>query len=108
MQSPKSCSDQEREVREALSRMGIDHASAVVIHDQAETGTATYRDEFQRLESMLAAKEIGLLAVADQARLTRADNAFAFIMDVVFSGGRFVSTGEGSTPPSQAGNSVSR
>jgi DNA invertase Pin-like site-specific DNA recombinase len=77
MQSPKSCSDQEREIREALSRMGIDHASAVVIHDQAETGTATYRDEFQRLETMLVAKEIKLLAVDDQARLTRADNAFA-------------------------------
>jgi hypothetical protein len=33
--------------------------------------------------------------VDDQARLSRADNAFAFITDLVFSGGRFISTGEG-------------
>ena len=39
--------------------------------------------------------EVAILAVDDQARFSRADNAFAFIQDVVFHGGRFVSTGEG-------------
>ena len=95
MQSPKSCTDQEREVRQALDRMGIDHTNAVVIYDQAESGTKTYRDEFQRVDEMRQRGEIELLVVDDQARLTRACNAFAFITDLVYSGGRFISTGEG-------------
>ena len=95
MQSPKSCPDQEREVRAALTKMGIDHSDAVVIHDEAESGTRVLRDEFARLTEMIAGKEIRILAVDDQSRLTRADNAFAFITDLVYSGGRFISTGEG-------------
>lgn len=95
MQSPKSCQDQEREVREALTRMGIDHRLAIVIHDEAESGTKTFRSEFERLDEMNRAHEILILAVDDQARLTRADNAYAFITDVVYNGGRFISTGEG-------------
>ena len=95
LQNDKSCADQEREVRDALSRMGIDHSEALVIHDEAESGTKTFRDEFTRLVEMMERKEIGILAVDDQARLTRADNAFAFITDLVYSGGRFISTGEG-------------
>ena len=35
------------------------------------------------------------MAVDDQARFSRADNAFSFITDLVYSGGRFISTGEG-------------
>ena len=95
MQNPKSCADQERDVREALTRMGINHSDALVIHDAAESGTKTFRDEFARLEEMVQRGEIRNLAVDDQARFTRADNAFAFITDLVFSGGRFISTGEG-------------
>ena len=95
MQNPKSCADQEREVRDALTRMGIDHAQALVIHDDAESGTKTFRDEFARLAEMVERKEIRILAVDDQARFTRADNAFAFITDLVYAGGRFISTGEG-------------
>jgi hypothetical protein len=44
---------------------------------------------------MVKAGEIGILAVDDQARLSRADNVFAFITDLVYSGSRFISTGEG-------------
>ena len=95
MQNPKSCPDQEREIREALKKTGIDFSGALVIHDEAESGTKTFRHEFARLEQMVERKEIGILAVDDQARFTRADNAFAFITDLVFSGGRFISTGEG-------------
>ncbi len=95
LQSAKSCEDQEREVREALTRMGIDHSKAIVIHDEAESATKTFRDEFARLEAMMQAGQIGILAVDDQSRLSRADNAFAFITDLVYSGGRFLSTGEG-------------
>jgi hypothetical protein len=75
--------------------MGIDHRLAIVIHDEAESGTKTFRDEFERLEEMLWRGEIFILAVDDQARLTRADNAYAFITDIVFMNGRFLSTGEG-------------
>ena len=94
MQSPKSCPDQEREVRAALTKIGIDHSDAVVIHDEAESGTRVLWDEFARLTGMIAGKELRILAVDDQSRLTRADNAFAFITDLVYSGGRFISTGE--------------
>jgi len=95
MQNPKSCSDQERDVRAGLTKKGIDHSDAIVIYDAGESGTKTYRDEYARLEAMVRAGEIGILAVDDQSRLSRADNVFAFITDVVYSGGRFISTGEG-------------
>ena len=49
MQNPKSCADQEREIRDALTRMGIDHSEAIVIHDEAESGTKVFRDQFVRL-----------------------------------------------------------
>ena len=44
---------------------------------------------------MIARKEAFLLAVDDQSRFSRADNVFSFITDLVFVGGRFISTGEG-------------
>jgi site-specific DNA recombinase len=95
MQNPKSCTDQEHDVRAGLDRLGIDHRRAKVVHDAAESGTKVLRSEFQQLLEMMSRGEIGLLAVDDQARLTRATNAYAFISDLVYSGGRFISTGEG-------------
>ena len=95
MQSPKSCADQERDVRQALTRLGIDHRLAVVIHDEAESGTKTFRPEAERLDEMSQKGEIGILAVDDQARFTRADKASNMITDLVYQGGRFISTGEG-------------
>jgi len=73
----------------------LERKATLVIHDEAESGTKTLRDEFARLAGMVERKEIGFLAVDDQARFTRADNAFSFITDLVYSGGRFISTGEG-------------
>lgn len=95
MQRADSCADQERAVRTALSRLGIDATDAVVICDEAESGTKTARDGFRQLCQMVKHGEVAFLAVDDQSRLTRADNAFSFIKDLVFVGGRFVSTGEG-------------
>jgi DNA invertase Pin-like site-specific DNA recombinase len=95
MQRPDSCADQERTVRAALARLGLSGADAVVIYDEAESGTKTARDGFQRVRAMVARGEVAVLAVDDQSRLTRADNAYAFVKDLVFAGGRFVSTGEG-------------
>ena len=97
MQRADSCADQEREVRAALARLGVAPAGGevVVINDEAESGTKTARDGFQQLSEMVKRGEVAVLAVDDQSRLTRADNAYAFVQDVVFAGGRFVSTGEG-------------
>ena len=72
MQSPKSCTDQEREIRAALTKKGIDTSDAIVIDDQAESGTKTFRAEFERLQAMTRAGELGWLAVDDQSRVSRA------------------------------------
>ena len=73
----------------------LTHSNATVIYDEAESGTKVFRDAFVRLEAMMASGQIGILVVDDQSRLSRADNTFAFITDLVYVGGRFVSTGEG-------------
>ena len=86
LQSTRSCVDQEREIRGGLAQKGVDHSEAVVIYDEAESGTKTFRNEFVRLQQMVLAGEVSILAVDDQSRLTRADNAFAFITDLVFAG----------------------
>lgn len=95
MQRKESCPDQERNIRTGLARKSIDTSDAFVIHDEAESGTKTEREKFEQLRAMIARGEVGILAVDDQSRLTRADNAFSFIQDLVYSGGRFISTGEG-------------
>jgi site-specific DNA recombinase len=95
MQRVESCEDQEREVRAGLARKGIDSSGFRVIHDRAESGTKNDRAQFEELRGMIQRDEVGILAVEDQSRLTRADNACCFITDLVYSRGRFISTGEG-------------
>lgn len=95
MQREDSCEDQEREVRQGLARLGIDGGSALVIHDQAESGTKNTRTGFEELCALIERKQVAILAVDDQSRFSRADNAFSFITDLVYVGGRFISTGEG-------------
>jgi site-specific DNA recombinase len=95
MQNPKSCADQARDVREGLARKGIDATNALVIHEEGESGTRSDRAGFGQIVEMVARKEDLLLAVDDQSRFSRADNVFSFITDLVFVGGRFISTGEG-------------
>ncbi len=95
MQRDESCEDQERDVRKGLGTKGIDASGFRVMHDRAESGTKNDRAVFDELRGMIDRKEIGILAVDDQSRLSRADNAFSFITDLVYSGGRFISTGEG-------------
>jgi site-specific DNA recombinase len=95
MQRPDSCADQERAVRAALARLGVAAEHAVVISDEAESGTKADRDGFRRLQAMVARGEVAVIAVDDQSRLSRAENAFAFIQDLAFTGGRFIATGEG-------------
>jgi site-specific DNA recombinase len=95
MQRDESCEDQEREVREGLARKSIDASDFLVMYDRAESGTKNDRAKFDQLRGMIERGEVGILAVDDQARFSRADNAFSFIIDLDYSGGRFISTGEG-------------
>jgi hypothetical protein len=67
----------------------------VVIHDRAESGPRNDHARFEQLRAMISRGEVGILAVDDQARLSRADDACAFMTDLVFHGGRFLSTGRG-------------
>jgi hypothetical protein len=95
MQRTDSCEDQERNIRRDLPRFGVPMQNVLVIRDEAESGTKSSRDGFQQLQAMISRGEVAVLAVDDQSRLTRADNASTFIQDLVFAGGRFISTSEG-------------
>ncbi|QDU19739.1 recombinase family protein [Urbifossiella limnaea] len=95
MQRADSCADQERAVRAVLMRHGYAADDIIVIKDEAESGTKTAREGFQLLRAMIARGEVAAVAVDDQSRLARDNNSFAFIQDLVFAGGRFLSTGEG-------------
>ncbi len=94
MQRSESCDDQEREVKAVLMRLGVPLNNLLVLRDEAESGTKINRDAFVHLMGMVRAGSVRLLAVDDQARFSRADQAFSLINDVVFHGGRFISTGE--------------
>jgi len=95
MQRDECCEDQEREVRKGLALKGIDATNFMVVHDRAASGTKNDRAQFEQLRARIQRGDIGILAVDDQARVSRADDAYCFITDLVFSGGRFISTGEG-------------
>src|SRR4029079_11529618 len=87
--------DQERNVRASLARMGIDTSADIVLKDEAQSGAKAEREQFEQLEAMVVRGEVQILAVDDQARLSRAHNAYAFVQDLVYTGGRFISTTEG-------------
>jgi DNA invertase Pin-like site-specific DNA recombinase len=95
MQRSTSCEDQERNVRAALKRRKIDTRDALVLQDRAETGTRSDRPAFATLTGMIDRREVLILAVDDQSRFSRGDYAAAFINDLVYAGGRFISTTEG-------------
>jgi site-specific DNA recombinase len=91
LQNPKSCEDQEREIRAGLGRLGIDASNAEVIRDAAEPGTKTDRDGFDAICTRIRSDEPFILVVDDQSRFTRLGNAVALVTDLVFAGGRFIS-----------------
>ncbi len=95
MQRSESCDDQEREIKAALKRLGIPLTNPLVLRDEAESGTNVKRDVFVQLMGLVLTGRVRLLVVDDQSRFSRADQASLLINDVVFHGGRFISTGEG-------------
>ncbi|MCU0706602.1 MAG: recombinase family protein, partial [Fimbriiglobus sp.] len=95
MQRRESCGDQEREVRTGLARLGVPCEDAVVVRDEGESGTKADRAGFQEVRGMIRRGQVAVLAVYDQSRLTRGENALAVIRDLVFAGGRFVAVTEG-------------
>ena len=95
LQRQDSCDDQEREIRDGLAKLGVGYSNPLVFKDQAESGTKCEREAFVELMELVRAGHVRLLAVDDQSRFSRADHAFMLINDVVFHGGRFISTGEG-------------
>jgi hypothetical protein len=94
-QRPESCDDQERTVRRDFIKFGVDPTDAVVIKDEAVSGTKGNRAGFQRLRELIDQGKVRTLGVDDQSRLTRGDNAATFIQNLVYNGGRFISTREG-------------
>jgi DNA invertase Pin-like site-specific DNA recombinase len=91
LQNPKSCEDQEREIRAGLARLGIDATNAEVINDRAVSGTKTDREGFDRIRGRIRQGEAFVLAVDDQSRFSRLDNSLALVTDLVYAGGRFIS-----------------
>lgn len=89
-QRDESCQDQERNCRSLLDRNGIGHQSAEVINDKGERGDLQDRAGYQRLLGMITRREISVLVVDQQSRLTRGDNPLPLIRDLVFGGGRFL------------------
>ena len=65
MQRTDSCADQERNVRRDLPRFGVSPEGALVVRDEAESGTKRSRDGFQQLLTMIARREVAVLAVDD-------------------------------------------
>jgi len=94
MQRTESCADQERKAREGLTARNIDRTHAKVFRVEAVSGTKSDAAQFVALMQLINAGHVGVLAVDDQSRFSRSDQAFSIIQDLVYNGGRFISTGE--------------
>jgi site-specific DNA recombinase len=90
-QRDDSCSDQERNIRTALTHKGIAQTGLLVLRDEAQPGMVEDRRVYSWLVEQIKAGKIGLLAVDDQGRLSRGDNVSALLQDLMFAGGRFLS-----------------
>ncbi len=95
MQRSESCEDQERGIRDGLKRKGIDAADAILLRDEAVSGTRADRENFSVLQESIRLNRVKLVAVYDLSRLSRAGDTKAFVTDLVYSGGRFISVSEG-------------
>ena len=94
LQRSDSCDDQERKVREHLTRLGIDPTTAKVIRDEAVSGTTSDRPGLNQLKQMLLEGAVQIVAVDELSRLTRSADAASRIEDMVYEGVRFISVHE--------------
>ena len=90
LQRTDSCVDQERQIREHLTRKGINHANAMVLRDEAQSGTRENRIGYREIRKMVKCGKAILLAVDDQSRLGRNESVIGLIKAVVFMGGRVI------------------
>lgn len=60
------------------------------LNGRCESGTKADGDGFQQVHGLIRRREVGVLVVYDQSRLTRGENALAVIRDLVSVGGRFL------------------
>jgi site-specific DNA recombinase len=94
MQRSESCDDQVRKVREYLTQLGIDPTTAMVIRDEAVSGTTSDRPGLNHLNQLLQERAVQIVAVDELSRLTRSSDAASRIEDMVFEGVRFISVFE--------------
>jgi hypothetical protein len=60
--------------REGLSARKVRHHDAVVLKDEAISGTSDERPNYEAIRRMIDRREIAVLAVDDQSRLSRGHN----------------------------------
>jgi hypothetical protein len=87
--------DQERRCREHLDRIGIPREHFVVLADEAISGTTDSRPASDKAKELAYSRRLRTSVSTEQSRVSRGDNAKAFIMDVVFYGGRFITVTDG-------------
>lgn len=94
LQRTDSIKDRERRCRDGLERKNIPHGNFVVIADEAISGTQQSRPGLSRIRELMRDKRLRMLVVTELSRLTRGDNAKAFIKNIIYQGGRFISITE--------------
>ena len=73
-------------MRESLQKMGIDASNAIVIRDECRAARERIEAASSSSPTRFRMRNRSSCAVDDQSRLSRADNAFSFITDLVYAG----------------------
>src|SRR5688500_3334688 len=95
LQREDSLDAQEHKARQKLRQLGLDAARAIVLADAAQRGDSENRQNYQRLLEMIERKEVAVLIVDEQSRLSRGGSVHNLIQDLVFAGGRFIAVADG-------------
>jgi DNA invertase Pin-like site-specific DNA recombinase len=80
LQRTDSINDQVRRCRDHLQRNGIDPTSFQIIADEAISGTLDSRPGFDQIKDLVYS--IGILISTELSRVSRGDNAKAFLNDI--------------------------
>ena len=92
--SDTSCADQEHEIREMLTRKGVDHTDATIVRDEEMTGMNANRTGFARLATLLRSGVVKIFVVADATRLGRSVSVLNHVADLAGPGVRLILTGD--------------